>query len=156
MIRYQRTKSSMFLMEILINILLFSVLCVCSLQFFMKALQLTEDTTTLHHAVTACSNVASIYEASNSSMEDLLSAYPNALHTANQIIIYYDENFSECQRDNAAYYIHVTNTQDDSSKILITFYANEKVVYSITACHYNPLTPATVNANGNKEVPANE
>ena len=50
MIRYERTKSSMFLMEILINILLFSLLCICSLQFFIKALNLTENTTTLQGA----------------------------------------------------------------------------------------------------------
>ncbi len=156
MIRYQRTKSSMFLMEILINILLFSVLCVCSLQFFMKALQLTEDTTTLHHAVTACSNVASIYEAGDGSVDSILEAYPHALHTAEQIIIYYNEEYIQCQREDATYYLHVSGDTENSSKLLIEFYAEENVIYSILAYNYQPLTPSTVNAVGEKEVPSNE
>ena len=156
MMRYQRTKSSMFLMEILINILLFSILCVCSLQFFMKALHLSEETTTLHHAVTACTSVASVYEAGDASMDSILEAYPHALHTVNKIIIYYDEDFIECQRDDASYYIHVTGNAEVSSKISIEFYANDEVLYGITACHYEPLTPSDLEHLGSKEVSANE
>lgn len=156
MIRYQRTKSSMFLMEILINILLFSILCVCSLQFFMKSLHLTDETTTLHHAVTACSSVASVYEAGDSSIDCILEAYPHALHTVNKIIIYYDESFIECQRENASYYVHITGNVEVTSKILIEFYAKDEVIYSITACHYEPLTPGDIEYTGSEEVAANE
>ena len=76
MIRYERSKSSIFLLEILINILLFSVLCVCSLQFFIKSYQLTDNTTTLHHAVTACNNVAAVFQSGDgtlASVEEVFS-----------------------------------------------------------------------------------
>lgn len=145
MIHYQRTKSSMFLMEIIINILLFSVLCVCSLQFFIKAYQLSENTTTLHHAVTACSNVASLYEAGNGDIDTLLGAYPYAISTNEQIIIYYDENYNDCQKDDRAYYILVERADTSIHKINIRFYnQKEEFCYSIQACNYQPLTPSDI------------
>lgn len=145
MIRYQRTRSSMFLMEIIVNLLLFSMLCVCSLQFFIKAYQLTENTTTLHHAVTACSNVASVYESGNGETNIIYDTYPYAIYVNDQILIYYDENYNECDREHGAYYILVERADTTVNKISIRFYntANESC-YSIQACNYQPLTPSTM------------
>jgi len=105
MIRYERTKSSIFLMEIILNLLLFSVLCVCSLQFFMKAYKLTEETTTLHHAVTFCSNIASIYESGNGDIDIIYDAHPYAIHVDEQILIYLDKDYNECDHEHGIYYI---------------------------------------------------
>lgn len=156
MIRYERSKSSMFLMEILINILLFSLLCVCSLQFFIKALNLSEDTTTLHHAVTACNNVAAIYETGDGSTEDIWETYPYALHVNEQILIYFDESYEECSREEGVYYILVNECTSDIPSVEISFYEIDgEAYYSITAFHYQPLTPSVVSASG-EEVPVNE
>lgn len=153
MIRYERSKSSMFLLEILINILLFSVLCVCSLQFFIKSYQLTENTTTLHHAVTACNNVAAVYEAGDGSLTSITDAFPNAISENGQTFIYFDENYQECDSQNVFYYITIEEMNSDISSIRISFYKNgEDVSYSINAYYYQPLTPATVNATGGSTV----
>lgn len=142
MISYQRTRSSIFLMEIIINILLFSVLCVCSLQFFIKAYQLTENTTTLHHAVTACSNVASVYESGNGSIDIIYEAYPYAIHVNEQTLIYLDENYNECDREHGIYYILIEKAKSEVDTISIRFYkTGEEACYSIKACNYQPLTP---------------
>ena len=144
MMRYQRTKSSMFLMEIIINLLLFCVLCVCSLQFFVKSYRLTEHTTTLHHAVTACSNVASIYESGNGTTDIIFDTYPYAIHANQQILIYLDKDYNECDYEHGMYYILVEQEESDLNKIEIRFYKiDEEACYSITACNYQPLTPAT-------------
>lgn len=145
MMRYQRTKSSMFLMEIIINLLLFSVLCVCSLQFFIKAYQLTENTTTLHHAVTACSSVASVYESGNGEMDIVYDVYPYAIHVNEQTLIYLDENYNECDREHGIYYILIEKADTRLNKINIRFYkTGEEACYSIQACNYQPLTPSNL------------
>ena len=153
---YERSKSSMFLLEILINILLFSILCVCSLQFFIKALNLTEDTTTLHHAVTACNNVAALYESGNGSTDYIEKAYPYSIQTANQVIIYLDENYEECQREASHYSILVSQCDGDIPYVEIVFHDEEESYYSIKAYCYQPLTPDTVGNLEESEVPANE
>ena len=144
MMRYQRTKSSLFLMEIIINLLLFCVLCVCSLQFFVKAYKLTEHTTTLHHAVTACSNVASIYESGNGKTDIIFDTYSYAIHMNQQILIYLDKDYNECDHEHAMYYILIEEENSDLNQIQIRFYKiGDEACYSITACNYQPLTPAT-------------
>lgn len=153
MIRYERSKSSMFLFEILINILLFSFLCVCSLQFFIKSYQLTENTTTLHHAVTACNNVAAVYQAGDGTTTSITKTFSNAISENGQIYIYLDENYQECDSQNVVYYLTVDEISSDIPSIHISFYKNgEDVSYSIDVYHYQPLTPATVDAAGGSPV----
>lgn len=146
MIRYQRTKSSMFLLEIIINLLLFSILCVCSLQFFIKAYQLTEKTTTLHHAVTACSNVASVFESGNGEMDIIYNTYPYAIYIDDKLVVFYDEDYRECDHEHAAYYILIEKTDEDLlKKIAISFYEkDEEACYTVEAYNYQPLTPSTL------------
>ena len=157
MIRYERTKSSMFLMEILINILLFSLLCVCSLQFFIKALNLTENTTTLHHAVTACNNVAAIYETGEGNIEDIWNLYSYALHVDGQVMIYFDENYEECSREESIYYVFIKSGNSEIPSIDISFHHQDGTTYyQIRAFHYQPLTPSAINTVEESEVSANE
>ena len=145
MIRYQRTRSSMFLLEIIINLLLFSILCVCSLQFFVKAHQLTEKTSTLRHAVTACSNVASVFESGNGDTTIIYDTYPYAIYVDDKILIYFDENYVECDREHGAYYILVEKKVALLDKVSIRYYGkNSDYCYSIEAYHYQPLTPSTM------------
>lgn len=149
MIRYERSKSSMFLLEILINILLFSILCVCSLQFFIKSYQLTENTTTLHHAVTACNNVAAVYQSGSASTASIQKAFPNAIVDNGLIYIYFDENYQECDAQHVAYYITICERVTNIPSLTITFYKNgEDATYSIDVYHYEALTPADINATG--------
>lgn len=140
--KYERSKSSMFLLEILINILLFSILCVCSLQFFMKSYQLTEHTTTLHHAITACNNVASIYQANEGSVNAIQQTFPKAITEGGEIYIYLNENYQECDSQDVAYYVTVAEQNSNIPSIRISFYKNgQDASYSIDVYHYQALTP---------------
>ena len=149
MIRYERSKSSMFLLEILINILLFSILCVCSLQFFIKSYQLTESTTTLHRAVSVCNNIASLYKTSNNSWDAIIENYPDAIEESGLLYIYLDENYHECDSLDVAYYITIEKQVTSIPSVCITFYKNgEEASYSMDVYHYQALTPAEINATG--------
>ena len=139
--RYERSKSSMFLLEILINILLFSILCVCSLQFFIKSYQLTENTTTLHHAVTACNNVAAIFQSSDNSVDTIKEVYPNAIEEKGLIYIYFDENYQECDSQKVAYYMTVSEQITEIPSVKISFYKNgADASYSMDVYRYQAQT----------------
>lgn len=152
---FEHSKSSMFLLEILINILLFSVLCVCSLQFFIKSYQVTENTTTLHHAVTACNNVAAVYQANEGSIKAIQQTFPKSITENGEIYIYLDENYQECDSQNVAFYLTVTEQFSTIPSVRISFYKNGlDASYSIDVYHYKPLTPTIPSLES--EVPANE
>lgn len=146
---YERSKSSIFLLEILINILLFSVLCVCSLQFFIKSYQLTENTTTLHQAVSACNSVAAVFQSGDGTTNSIEKHFPTAVTGQGQLYIYLDENYETCDSQNIAYYITVTEKVTAIPSITVTFYKNgEDATYSIDVYHYKQLTPANMLTGG--------
>ena len=59
--KHTHSKNSLFLMEIILNLLLFSVLLVVGLQFFIHAHTRTEETTQLHQAVSSCASVTACH-----------------------------------------------------------------------------------------------
>lgn len=149
MMRYERSKSSIFLLEILINILLFSILCVCSLQFFIKSYQLTNNTTTLHHGVTACNNVAAVFQSGDGTLNSVEDVFTYSFTDNGQLYIYLDENYQECDSQNVTYYIVVKQQYTEIPSVNISFYKNgEDTTYSIDVYHYQPITPSQINATG--------
>ena len=64
--QYRHSKSSLFLMEIILNILFFSILATFCVQIFFKGYQLSKSTEKLHQAVTACTSIAEICQSTDS------------------------------------------------------------------------------------------
>lgn len=146
---YKPSKSSIFLFEIIINILLFSILLCISLQFFIKSYHLTNDTGNLHQAVTACNNVANIYESGDGSLASVLEEYSHSINTNQQVIIYLDKNFCESTSDDSEFSIKIELLPNDIStpqlhQANISCYHKEELIYSITANQYTQLTLSLV------------
>ena len=141
MSRKTHSKSGLFLMELLINLLLFCLLCGCGLLFFIKSHNLTNDATALHHAVSTTSSVASLYETGDGSFAPLLDIYTEADQEDKYLCIYLNENFSPCTKEDTAYYIMVEQPDSAVDKIHINFYnSNGEVLYNISTRHYTPTT----------------
>lgn len=148
--RYERSKSSLFLMELLLNLLLFCVLCGCGLMFFIKSNNMTRSTTDLHNAIRITTSIASIYESGDGSFSSLREIYTDCVEQDASISIYFNESYAPCSLENSVYQVVIEQTHNAIGKISICFY-NEKneMIYSLNAFHYTPSTPASV-----KEVPA--
>lgn len=143
-------KNHLFLLEILLNILLFSILLSVCLQFFSKTYRLTSETTDLHRAVTTCTNAASIFESGDGTLTPLLSQYEHADQKDASVLIYLDQDFLECSKKDAVYSVTVCLLPEDSassrlSRAQITCYRDSEELYGITACRYTPLTPKDMN-----------
>ena len=135
------SRTSIFLMEIIINLFLFSILMIAGLQFFIRTHTLTEKTSRLHQAVTSCKNVASVFENGDGSRNDFLEFYPYTVSLDSKILLFLDSDFQECEKQQACYYITITikDTETDGlSKAHITCTtADNEVIYSLNACHYS-------------------
>lgn len=138
--RKSNSSSSLFLMEILINILLFSVMLSICLQFSIKAHKLTNTTTELERAVTVCSNVANVFEAGDGSYDSIASVFDQSLFVNNQLVIYYDDSFIECSANESVYVVVISIVSDNSlSKASISCQKDATELYQITACNYIPF-----------------
>lgn len=144
MSRHPHSKSGLFLMELLINLLLFCLLCGCGLMFFIKSSNLTNDATALHRAVGITSSVAGVYETGDGSFSSLLETYADAAQEGKYLCIYLNEDFNPCSKDETAYYIMVEQTDSRTCKIRIDFYdSSGEALYTIQTQHYTPATLGT-------------
>ena len=119
--QYRHSKSSLFLMEIILNILFFSILATFCVQIFFKGYQLSKSTEKLHQAVTACTSIAEICQSTDSPEETLSSIYPESMSLNETILIYYNKDFLACGKQNAVYRATVDFLPDQLATIHITF-----------------------------------
>ncbi len=82
--------SSLFLMELILAILFFSVASAVCVQIFVRSHVMSRQSEVLNHAVTVCTNTAETFAAS----EELLLGTTET---------YYDEAFTVCDKADAAY-----------------------------------------------------
>ena len=140
--RYRHSKSSLFLMEIMLNMLFFSILVAFCLQIFVKAHRISEDTSTLHRAVTICSSVAEICQSTENAVELLSVLYPDAAIRGQDITIYFDRTFSPCCEYDAVYQACVTLADDalQASEILFLKTDTTDTIYTLSFCTYTPAS----------------
>lgn len=137
--QYRHSKSSLFLLELMLNLLFFAVLVTICLQLFLKAHNLSKDTTLLHRAVTACNSIAEVYQ-SNLGVEDmLLTIFPEALNLNDTILIYFDSNFTACSEFESTYRA-ILSKNEGSDTVNIRFLRREgtTIIYELTFSSYAP------------------
>lgn len=143
--KYIQSRSSIFLLELILNLLLFTVLVVVGLNFFVKTHTLTIKTSDLHRAVTQTNNIAALYETSYGGLDIIANKYPYSIITNDSAIIYFDDKFKECSSSESKYMLTI---DIDNSSILheadITFSKASDKIYEVTVCNYKQLTPSSM------------
>lgn len=148
MIRRSRAQSSsLFLMELILAILFFSITSAVCVQFFVKSHLLSRESKVLSQAVNECSNIAEIFDASEST-EDALSllkanypdidAEPAAQAKETLAALYYDDTFSPCQKENSAYTLTAAFSEADfmqTAEINVTD-SGGSVIYELNTRHH--------------------
>ena len=139
--QYRHSKSSLFLMEIILNILFFSILATFCVQIFFKGYQLSKSTEKLHQAVTACTSIAEICQSTDSPEETLSSIYPESMSLNETILIYYNKDFLACGKQNAVYRATVDFLPDQLATIHIPFLdtSTAETLYELSASCYQPI-----------------
>ena len=139
--KYRHSKTSLFLLEIMINILFFAVLVTICLQLFFKAHNLSSDTTVLHRAVTACTSIAEVYQSTPNGEEMILNLYPEAVILNDTILIYFNYGFAPCSKFESTYRAILSNNED-SQTMQIRFLQKDETdaIYELTVSSYSPKT----------------
>ena len=127
--KLKQSKNRIFLLEITINLLLFSALLIVGLLFFIKTHKLTEETQVLHEAVNACSNAASAYEQEHGDLNAVSSLFDGSI-CADEKLFIYKVIVSRLGQD--AYGVQKADIEFIA--------ADSHCVYSITACSYTALS----------------
>lgn len=137
----KHSKFSIFLMEIILNIFLFTLFIIVCLQIFMKANTLSKSAVTLQRSVNCCTSIAEVFQSSSDYKSALLMTYPNATDLDTKIQIYFDEQFEECHQLDSYYRAVVTFSKDVVETADICLYQGDDttLLYSLSVSSYQPL-----------------
>lgn len=127
--QYTSHKSGLFLLELIIAILFFSIASAVCIQIFVKAHTLSQEAEILSIAVNECSDAAEIIYSSdtaNHALKKLHKAYPHAAISDNNVTVPYDDthaltiDFScpEDQEDHQQIYAHISFTSQTGNHLI--------------------------------------
>lgn len=138
--------SSLFLLELILAILFFSLASAVCVQFFVKSHLLSRDARNINHAVNECSGIAEIVTASDGmehAMDLIREVYTDAETVTDTpaIRIYYDDSLTPCSPGDGTYMLQALFSEED--RILTAHISMETVderpeepIYQLTVDHY--------------------
>ena len=145
--RKKANASSLFLMELIIAILFFSLASGVCIRFFVKSHLLSEEARSLNLAVNACAAAAELAGTADSP-EDAAAAlqriYPAAQADTSytegcRMRIFYDRNFVPCDPEEALYMMQTDLSDDDAfldAEIAVQATKDGRQVYALHTRHH--------------------
>lgn len=144
MIRRNRAKSSsLFLLELILAILFFSIASAVCVQFFVKSHLLSRDARELNVAVTEVSNAAELVDAADdipSVFELVQSEYPDSkAEGTSHLSIYFDQDLQSCTEHHAVYVLSIDLSEKEYmiiGTLNMTRLENSEQIYSLDISHH--------------------
>lgn len=137
--RNRAQSSSLFLLELILAILFFSLASAVCVQFFVKSHLLSRDARNLNYAVNECSGIAEIVNASDGTADALAfiqQLYENAKTDGpSSIRVYYSDEFTPCSPADSSYSLLTALTEEDemlTADISMTETASGSPIYQLT------------------------
>ena len=148
--KLKQTKAGMFLLEIMLNTFFFVILVTICLQLFFKAYSLSKNTTELHNAVSTCSSVAEIYQSGIDGKESIANIYPHSLLLTDAILIFFDENYHACLKDQAVYRVMISLSDEEyrTASIIFSNPDGTDVIYTLEISTYRPQSVSVYTGGG--------
>lgn len=141
----KHSKSSLFLMELIITILFFSLASAICIQLFAKSHLLSKQTVNENQAVIHAQSLAECFLATDGDMQTLRELFPSATTDSAEdtIILMFDTDWKECDIANACYTATlISNPEKDgliTADITIAPYDSSiDSIYSLTIAHHVP------------------
>jgi Tfp pilus assembly protein PilV len=140
----KHSRSSLFLMEMIIAILFFSLASAVCIQLFTRSHLLSTQTVNQNHAVIQAQNLAESYlslEGNVAAMQDLFS--PSELTDENTLRLAFDSSWNLCADGDSTRFLaelhHTPAGENGIMEAVITVYdisAPESPVYTLSVMHH--------------------
>lgn len=139
-IHRSKSKSSLFLMEMIVTLLFFSIAGAICVQLFVQAHILSKQADELNMAVAVSQSFVEVMRGTDGSMDALLEQFPDADRISiNVLEQYYDSEYHVCADTEATYVIEVTLTPTAAFQIIHTKMIQletKEIIYELSATKY--------------------
>lgn len=107
--RHRSNKSTLMLLEIMINICFFAALIAICFVLLFRAFHISNRAVGVNHGVSILNSIAAVYESSNGDYDAILSRFPEADTDDQTLLFYYDEAFQATVKSDASYQAVLTS-----------------------------------------------
>lgn len=113
------SRTSLFLMELIIAVFFFSLAAAVSIRLFVGAHKLTEKSTALSNATIWSQNLAEAFYESNGDVSKIAELYPYAYVTEDAVILFFDKEWNVLQEthSDASYEALLVAEKADASSV---------------------------------------
>lgn len=130
-------RSSLFLLELIIAILFFSLASTVCVRFFVNSHTMEAQSMELNHAVNAATSVAEILRNTENPYASLQTEFSLGERKDDTFQIYYDEYWVPCAAKQAVYKLSLqTENTDSFLNGTIDVYKGETSLYTLTVNKY--------------------
>ncbi|MCR5421819.1 MAG: hypothetical protein K6E98_12540 [Lachnospiraceae bacterium] len=137
---FKPSKSSLFLIEILISTLVLSWGTAACVSCFTNAHTIGIKTKELNHAVAIATGYAEVMRGTNGDIDSIINIYPEAIKgDETYFSVFYNEDFEPCDITDAKYIGDVTLTPNGAIQnmhIKIAKLEDNSVIYELNATKY--------------------
>lgn len=135
-----KSKSSLFLMEMIVTLLFFSIASAICVQLFAQSHILSRQADELNMAVSVSQSFIEVMRGTDGSMDAIAEQFPYAERIdANTLEQYYDADYAECSYEDACYVAEITLSPVNTFQIMDTRFINletNEIVYELSATKY--------------------
>ena len=135
-----RSRSSLFLMEMIVTILFFSLAAAVCVKCFVSAHMMGKETYELNHAIAIATGYAEVMRGTDGDIDSIMEVFPDAVKGDDSyIMLFYDGEFNPCNADAAVYAGDVTLTPNGAIQnmhIKIVMADDASVIYELKATKY--------------------
>lgn len=118
------SKSGLFLMELILSILFFSLSSAICVQLFVKSHLISQKSVSLNHAIELCQNVAEAFYGCNGNVDEMMLLFDNSCQDALDESIYF--------LDEQPYTISIAVEEKDDLLICsISAYKHSDLIYEL-------------------------
>jgi len=140
MTKYLKSKTSLFLMELIITILLFAACGAVCVRLFVTSYVMTRDTVELNESVSIAQGFAEVMRGTDGDIDSVMEHYPTAIRGGDAFFeVFYNEEFEECSYNDAAYVCDVSmgpNGAIQNMEVRIVRLRDYKDIYTLDATKY--------------------
>lgn len=134
--------SGLFLLEMMISILFFSIAAAVCAQVFVKAHLVSEDAVDLNMAAGLASSAAEVFIKSEDMGQMMEKLSGSSLSDEGRLVLYYDEDWVSCTKEEeAARCMEIWVSEKDRMRYgeIVVSDSEGKSIYELSAQKYIPL-----------------
>ncbi|MCR5001676.1 MAG: hypothetical protein K6A71_07775 [Lachnospiraceae bacterium] len=135
-----RSRSSLFLMEMIVTILFFSLAAAICVRCFVSAHMMGKETYELNHAIAIATGYAEVMRGTDGDINSIQAVYPDSVKVDDSyLMIFYDSSFNPCDPETAVYAGDVTLTPNGAIQnmhVKIIRVEDSEIIYELDATKY--------------------